>query len=206
MRELIVGDSIKWMRDHTDHGGIVTSLPDYDEVDMTYDEWYFWFGNAVRTCLHMLPDHASAVFYQTDRKLDGRIISKSHMVIDTAITSGYRVLWHKIALRRDVDKVDLYRPGYTHMIAVSKKGTAGKSTPDVFNRGETLYKNGMGMIAAQLAIEFVGRSTSRIVDPFCGRGTVPVVAESMGYHGTGIDIDPEQIEYAKKMQILKGFE
>lgn len=204
MKELIVADGLEWLKEHKDVGGIITSLPDYDEVDMDYDTWYDWFSKGIRLCLESTSEHSYAIFYQTDRKLDGRIISKSHMVIDQIIRMGYKTVWHKVALRAGVGKVDLYRPGFTHMIAASKKGKSGKSVPDVIERGPMLYKNGMGMVAAQLAIDFVGRSTDTIVDPFCGRGTVPVTAENMGYNAIGVDIDPKQIEYAKQLNSLKG--
>ena len=45
------------------------------------------------------------------------------------------------------------------------------------------------------------RFSTKIVDPFCGRGTISVVADAMGYDSIGIDILQSQIDLAKTLTL-----
>lgn len=201
-RELIVSDALEYLASHDDHGAIVTSLPDADETGMTLAEWRDWFNVALRACITSAAPDAPAIFYQTDRKADGAWHSKAAMVLAAAEAEGRKVLWHKIALRRDPGAVDLHRPGFTHLIAVSLQGKPGRPTPDVFERGATLYPNGMGLRAARTAVEFALQHSRIITDPFCGRGTIPAVAEALGAErAVGVDILPEQIVAAQGLKL-----
>lgn len=172
---------------------------------MELGPWADWFEGAVGSCLHVTGQRYPAVFYVTDRRHTGQIFSKADAVLAAAGSFGYHVLWHKIALRREPGKLDLYRPTYSHMIAIGPPGTrGGKATPDVFDRGPVLYPNGMGMTAARMAVEFVARYTERgvhpapVVNPYCGRGTVLAAASAAGLPAVGIDNDPDQCAYAKE--------
>lgn len=200
-RTVICADAVDWCEKHPEHGPVVTSPPDANEVGMDIEEWAPWFNAAVLECLTVTGEKYPAVFYVTDRRHTGQIFSKSDVVFAAAGEAGYQVLWHKIALRRQPNKLDLYRPTYTHLIAVGPAGTrGGKATPDVFDRGDVLYPNGMGRRAAAVAVEFVGKYAKGvpIVNPYCGRGTVLAAAEAFGYDSVGIDIDPEQCEAASE--------
>jgi hypothetical protein len=123
-------------------------------------------------------------------------------VIETARSAGALVLWHKIVLRREPGQIDLHRPGFTHLIAVSIAGHPGKASADVLRAGIKIYPNAMGLSAANFAARFAQESgAARIVDPFCGRGTVPAVAEARGIESIGIDIDPSQCERARLLRL-----
>lgn len=202
-RTLICGDAVEWCLENGDVGPVVTSPPDAAEVGMDVEEWRDWFALAVGACLNVTGERFPAVFYVTDRRHVGAICSKADQVLASAGSAGYHVLWHKIALRRSPGKLDLYRPTYSHVIAVGPPGTrGGKATPDVFDRGHVLYANGMGWAAATLAVEFVGKYATRgvpVVNPYCGRGTVLAAAEAAGLPAIGIDNDPAQVEYARSV-------
>lgn len=204
-RRVICADAVKWCQRHPDYGPVVTSPPDANEVGMELEPWSRWFEEAVGSCLHVTGQRFPAVFYVTDRRHTGQIYSKADAVLAAAGSFGYYVLWHKIALRRAPGKLDLYRPTYSHMIAIGPAGTrGGKATPDVFDRGPVSYPNGMGAEAARLAVEFVARYTERgvhpapVVNPYCGRGTVLAAATAAGLPAVGIDNDPDQCAYAKE--------
>lgn len=201
MRTVLTQDSIPWLADHINCGAIVTSLPDAEEMEMPIWAWRDWFVGAAGACMASVDQDQPSIFYQTDRKADGGIESKAHLLFNASRIHGLRVIWHKIALRRQVDCVDLFRPTYTHLIAFSRRCKVGSTTPDVIHRGTTLYKNGMGVEAARVAVQFAGRTSKTIIDPFCGRGTVLAVAEEEGFDAIGIDIDPEQVEFARTVQI-----
>lgn len=184
----------------SDGWGIVTSLPDADEVEMTLDEWVAWFRMAVGLCL----EHADpVVFYQTDRRFDGWLWSKASWIHEVAQEAGFGFLWHKVVLRRGEGVVDLRRPGYSHMIAVGRNSSPGRATPDVIPVGPTLYANGMSIPATEVAVDYaIGQHAEGIADPFCGYGTVLRVAEARGIPSIGIDVDPVQVERARTVQAV----
>lgn len=199
-KQIICADAIEWLAGPgIGDGAIVTSPPDAEEIGLPPAEWQDWFRNAIDLCI--AASAGPCCFYVTDRRADGQLLSKAHMVLEAAWLAGAKVAWHKIALRRAPGKTDLYRPGFSHLIAVG--GKAGKASPDVFDRGAMLYPNGTGVKAARVACEWAGQSCSTIVDPFCGRGTIPAVAEALGYMAIGVDIDPEQCKHAEALRLQK---
>lgn len=201
-RQVYCADAREWMAGRPPVGGVVTSLPDADETGYSIEQWKSWFVECAGLCMDLANPDSATVFYQTDRKVDGYWLSKTELLFDAQkMHAGMRLLWHKIVLRRDIGKKDLYRPGYTHMLAFSRKARTGAVTSDVFDRGVMVYPNGMGLRAAELAVRFVGRNTTTICDPFCGRGTVLAVANALGLDAIGVDIDPDQAECARSLTL-----
>lgn len=189
-KRIICADAIEWLG-KAKVGAIVTSPPDAEEIGMTLDNWRLWFLNAARLCFRA--SGGPVVFYVTDRKNEGQTYSKPALIFEAS--AGTPMAWHKIALRRDVGAVDLHRPGFSHLIAFGAR--SGPATPDTFIRGKTLYPNGTGLVAARVAVEWAMRYSDEIADPFCGRGTIPAVAEALGASAIGVDIDPDQCERAQ---------
>ena len=189
------------MRTADVRGAVVTSLPDSEEIGQTPEQWRGWFVEAAGLAMALAEPLAPAVFYQTDRKADGQTHSKAALLLKAAEARGVRLLWHKIVLRRRVGAVDLHRPGYTHLMAFSAKGRPGSATPDVIECGDMIYPNAMGLKAASFAVRFAGGFSRQIIDPFCGRGTVPAVADALGFDAIGVDIDPEQCERAAALSL-----
>jgi hypothetical protein len=194
VRDVVLGDAFEFCESHEGAGAVITSPPDAAEVDMAPEAWEPWFRRAIDCCLVLAGDHP-AVFYVTDRRHEGRLYSKGAMVIEESMkyaSVGQRVLWHKIALRRQVGAIDIHRPTYSHLIAVGGPlCRPGSATPDVFERGRTLYPNGMGFHAAYRALQYLetqGHGT--VYNPFCGMGTVLALADVMGMDSVGIDNDP----------------
>lgn len=198
---IICADALEWLTKQNNIGGVVTSLPDADEVGLSLAEWRIWFVQAATLVMKKVDLSAPAVFYQTDRKMDGEWVSKSYLLIKASEHAKTRLLWHKIVLRREVGGVDLFRPGYTHLMAFSHEAGPGTATFDVMTAGRMIYKNAMGLDAAIFACRFVSRYTRTITDPFCGRGTVPAVADALGLVAVGVDIDAEQCNYARTLKL-----
>jgi hypothetical protein len=202
-RRVELADALEWLCDHPDVGPIVTSPPDMSETGQRPAAWRLWFQRAVWSCLSAVGEEAPAVFYVTDRRYDGELLSKAGIVLELARRTGRRVMWHKIALRLSPGTEDSRRPGYVHLIAVGGAGvtpgfrTASAAWPDVFPMGPRLYKNGMGLDAARVAVAYCARFGSTIVNPFCGHGTVLLAAEEQGLGAVGIDSDPDMVERAR---------
>lgn len=197
---ILCADSLPWMMSNQNVGHVITSLPDANELGIEADETYVqWFARASRLCFITTHLDCVTVFMQSDRLANGRWLSKTKLLMQVAETHGAGLIWHKIELRRAAGKIDLYRPSYRNILAFgSGKTRSGPRTPDVFGPGETIYRNAVSTEAAQVAVNLAlcNDRTKPIIDPFCGRGTVPYVAKRSGAETFGIDIDKAQCEYA----------
>ncbi len=170
---------------------IFTSMPDAEEMSLPLDQWAEWFKTAAsRIMLAIRPD-GYAIFYQTDRKAKGALISKAQIILKMADVLGLRVVFHKIC--STTKGANLFRPGYTHLICISKKGTSGKATPDVFPAGKKLYKNATGYDACTCVFDFLkDKGIAQVLDPFCGAGSIGYIGAKMGFESINIDIDGAQ--------------
>ena len=207
--QIICSDGIKWCQKNKGKiPAIITSLPEMSEVDMDEKHYIPFFRRAAAATLAATTDDGYTIFIQTDRKSNG-LIDKSYYITDEAMKQGARLLFHKIALIKNVDSKDLYKPTYSHVLCYSRNGTPGAPTPDVYERGKTLYANGAGIETVKRSLEYLqNKGFNTIVDPFVGRGTTLIIAMQMGFAtGVGIDIDEKQCKeteanlkkYAKKI-------
>lgn len=195
--EIVCADALEWLAAYRGGGAVVTSPPDAEEIGASVDEWQGWFRRALEACFAA---GTPVVLYVTDRLSDGRRASKAWLAMDVAAKAGRPLIWHKVALRRDPGKIDLRRPGFTHMLAFgNEKG--GAAQPDVVERGAMLYPNATGLVAARLMVEFALRHSQTVVDPFCGQGTIPAVAAALGANAIGVDLDPDQCAKARALKL-----
>ena len=154
-REIVCADAIAWMRarGRIDGACAVTSLPDVSELGKTLLVWREWFLNAVRLVVDAVPADSAALFFQSDIKRDGTWIDKGALVIRAVEDAGARVLFHKIVCRRPPGLLTQGRPGFTHLIAVSRtmKCPDILPIPDVItDAGRSLWVRAMGVRAARL--------------------------------------------------------
>lgn len=185
---------------------VITSLPDVSEVGLGLPAWREWFLNAARRVIASVPDESASIFFQSDIKREGRWIDKGALVIRAAEDAGAHVLFHKIICRRPPGQLTLGRPGYTHMIAVSRamKCPDILPVPDVvLDAGRQTWVRAMGIRAAAHAVRFardhVGATT--ILDPFCGIGTVLAVANALGLDAIGVEKSRKRSEQARTLKV-----
>lgn len=177
---------------------VFTSLPDADEMGICLGDWEYWFEQTVATVMHYTDRNGYLVLYQTDRKHDGGLISKADIIMRGARTVGANVVFHKIAVTHK--GTNLFRPGYSHIIALSFKGTSGRATPDVFPAGPKVYKNATGMYACNVVFDFLlAKGISVVYDLFCGQGSIGHTGERRGFTTINVDIDPDQVAKATKL-------
>lgn len=187
--------------DNIEHKAIITSLPDMAELDFELELWEAWIRATCELLMENIADDGVIFFYQTNRKLDGRVIDKKYLISSVFLENGFREVLAKIVLKQKPETVNFFRPTYTNLFAFSKKLKAGKPTPDVIHAGKMLYKNAMGFDAVELCLDYIANKvdTNRIFDPFCGMGSVLKLANERGFDSLGIDIDKKQCEYAKNL-------
>lgn len=201
--EVIQADCIPFLQDHLGFGSLITGIPDSEELHMTLDQWTPWFMNTVKLCLDFVPKGIPVMFMQIDRKINSRVICKLDLCMQAARGNEKKFLFDKVILRKEVGKVDLYHVTFMHLICFGDSSVKiGKSTPDVIDGGEKLWKWGIGMAGCKFACEFAQRFTNVVYDPFCGYGSVLKAANDLGMKAFGIDIDQQRVDISNK--VLRG--
>ena len=208
-REVIHGEALAWLAENpaTPASSIVTSLPDLSEVpERGFDGWRLWFMDCARQLLKWLPPEGAAIFFQSDVRRGGVWIDKSYLVLRAAEEERVALLWHKIVCRKPAGTITHGRASYSHLLCFSRpRAVAPKRPgPDVLaDAGEMPWSRAMGVNACQLACRFLLEETPtrRVVDPFCGHGTVLAVANAMGLDALGVDLSIRQCRAAKKLVV-----
>lgn len=207
-REIICADAIAWMqaRGRIDGACAVTSLPDVSEIGKTLPVWREWFQHAARLVMDSVPDDSAALFFQSDIKRDGVWIDKGALVIRAVEGAGARMLFHKIVCRRPPGMLTQGRPGFTHLIAVSRSMKCPDTLPipDVItDAGRSLWVRAMGVRAAAHAVRFARDQVGAklIFDPFCGVGTIPAVANALGLDALGVELAKKRCEQSRGQSV-----
>lgn len=210
-RQVVCADAFEWMRTHPAEVGssVVTSLPDASELPkLSFDAWRLWFVDAARTVIRWVPPDSVAIFFQTDIRRSGAWIDKGHLVMGAADQENALVVWHKIVCRAPPGTVSPGRPSYSHMICISRSPRAfpKRPGPDVLiDTGASSWTRAMGIEACRVACAYLRDETDTrlIVDPFCGRGGLLAVAESMGFASIGVDISARRCRAARSHSIAE---
>lgn len=207
-REIHCADAIPWMQAQRRMPATcaITSLPDVSEVGRSLPEWRGWFLEAVRLVIEAVPADSAAVFFQSDIKRDGAWVDKGAMVTRAAEDAGARVLFHKIVCRRPPGVLTYGRPGYTHLIAVSRAMKCPEilPIPDVIpEAGPQKWIRAMGIGAAAHAVRFARDQVGArvVLDPFCGVGTVLAVANALGLDAVGVERSRKRAEQARNLVV-----
>jgi len=207
-REVQCAEAIAWMRARGPIPGAsaVTSLPDVSELGVSPPVWRGWFLDAVGQVIGAVPDEGVALFFQSDIKRDGVWVDKGALVVRAAEDADARVLFHKIVCRRPPGLLTLGRPGFTHLIAVSRtlKCPDVLPIPDVItDPGRPPWVRAMGVRAAAHAVRFArDQAAARLIfDPFCGVGTVLAVANLLGLAALGVEQSRKRCERARRLKL-----
>jgi len=207
-RVVFTADAIPWMetRGRIPGACAITSLPDVSEVGLDLPSWRRWFLRAAGLVVNSVPDENAAIFFQSDIKREGAWIDKGAMIIRAAEDAGARVLFHKIICRRPAGMLTYGRPGYTHLIAVSKALRCPDilPIPDVISDpGRQAWVRAMGVRAAAHAVRFArDHAGARVIfDPFCGVGTVLAVANALGLEAIGVEKARKRSEQSRLLRV-----
>jgi hypothetical protein len=202
---VIHGDAIEWLAAHPSlaDASVITSLPDISELGVSLERWREFFLAAARACMLTAADDGLSVFIQTDNKRDGRWISKAGLLLGVADELDIPLIFHKIVCRQPPGTRIHGRPGYTHMLAFSRRAIddADHPSPDVLpDLGDMPWSHSIGTRAATAAVDAVRRTspgTRRIVVPCCGIGTILAVANERGFDVIGIERNRKRADAAR---------
>jgi hypothetical protein len=209
-REVICGDAFEWLRAHPASLGmsVVTSLPDVSELPgMPLPRWRDWFTDAARTILQWVPHAGVAVFFQSDIRHGAVWVDKAYLVERGAEQAQAVLVWHRIACRKPPGTRSLGRASYSHLLCFAPEPPASQPRyplPDVLpDVGAMSWTRAMGGAACELVCRYLVEETdtTTVVDPFCGRGTLLAVANSMGLHAIGVDRSTKRCEAARAARL-----
>lgn len=204
-REVIHGDAVAWLEAHPSRPGcsVIASLPDMRELGVPLDRWRDFFRAAARAALLATADDGLCVFAQTDGKHRGRWISKAGLILAVADELDIPLVFHKVVCRRPPGTALHGRPGYSHLLAFSRRvvDDVARPTPDVAgDPGRFPWSHSIGTRAAEIAVDAVRRlapTTTHIVVPCCGIGTILAVANARGFDVVGIERNRKRAEAAR---------
>jgi hypothetical protein len=185
---------------------VVASLPDISEFPQyTLAQWQQWFIDTATLILAKTPEYGVTIFYQSDIKHEGTWIDKGYLAQKAAEKEGSALLWHKIICRVPPGLTTFKRSSYTHILCFSKRVRAdlSKSTPDVLpEMGEKTWARGMGFEACLLIARFIKEQTTSttLVHPFCGQGSMLAMAQELGLSAIGIERSKKCAALARKLR------
>ena len=207
-RDVHCAEALAWLRERGCIEGAcaVTSLPDVSEVNLALQAWRAWFLSAVRAVIDAVPPDRAAIFFQSDIRQGGRWVDKGALVVRAAEDAGAGVLFHKIVSRRPPGLVTTGRPGFTHLIAVSRElyYEGPLAIPDIIvDPGRQPWVRAMGVKAAAHAVRFArDKAAARVIlDPFCGVGTVLAVANRLGVPAIGVERSAKRCDLARELAV-----
>ena len=209
MKKLYIEDCLETLKRDLTYDYVVTSPPDFDELDKAIDFSYEDFIKSFATKLNPVGNFVSICI--SDRKSGGQIISKHSIVIDVFKTLGYILHSHKIWVKGT--GVNDYRVNYQHIMTFSRKGAKRKPVadfkPDVFIVNQSKYKNytyGMPVRIIELLVNNYTDKDNIVYDPFMGSGTTAEACENMRRKWIGSEIDKEYGELVKERMGLSETE
>ena len=203
-------DGVAWLQAaelRPDHA-VVTSLPDRSELRKARRaSWEAWFVDTVALVCSTVAEDSVAIFFQTDVKSDGAWTDKSYLVQQGAARVGALCLWHKMVCRAAPGTVTHGRPGYAHLLCMSRKlrlDPRNASADVIVGLGEMPWARAMGSRACEVVARFLIAETQcrTVVDPFCGMGTMLAVANAYGLDAVGVERSPKRAEAARTLQLL----
>jgi len=164
--------------------------------------------STINLILTKLPKDEFAIFYQSDikvfdhqkKKITKEWIDKSFLINLAAQNTDSVLLWHKIFLFGEIGQIKPNRASYSHMLCFSKEKLDEDHTADVHHRGHMLWTRGMWVDACLFAVNSLKKKgITRIIDPFCGKGTILAAANHVGLHAIGIDISINCCETSRNL-------
>ncbi len=101
--EILCQDAIQWLTRQPEGSipCIITGMPDMDEIEsiesksITKREYVRKFQQMASLLFTRLHPSGYMILFQTDRKLNGEWIDKSHLLQSVADETKHNLMWHK---------------------------------------------------------------------------------------------------------------
>lgn len=209
MKKLYIEDCLETLKRDLTYDYVVTSPPDFDELDKAIDFSYEDFIKQFAVLLNPIGNFVSICI--SDRKSGGQIISKHSIVIDVFKKLDYILHSHKIWVKGT--GVNDYRINYQHIMTFSRKKKKRKPVadfkPDVFIVNQSKYKSytyGMPVRIIELLVNNYTDKNNIVYDPFMGSGTTAEACDNTRRRWIGSEIDEKYGELVKERMGLSETE
>jgi hypothetical protein len=210
-RVVVHGDALVWLRENQAQpdDAVVTSLPDVSELPLLgpgLDGWKSWFVDAATQVMSWPRPGMPSLFFQSDVRHQGHWVDKAYLVQRAAEQAGALLIFHKIVCRKPPGTLTQGRASYSHLLAFTLGETLipKKPSADVLpDAGDMPWSRAMGTRACEAACRFLLDETAarRVVDPFCGKGTVLAVANALGLDALGVELSAKRCRAARKLGV-----
>lgn len=208
---VVQAEALEWLRENPAESGdaVITSLPDVSELPELgpgLDGWRAWFIAAAAQVMGWTPPGSVSMFFQSDIRDRGQWIDKGYLIQRAAEQVGGRLLFHKIVCRRPPGTLTQGRASYSHLLAITLGDGWSPKRPgaDVLPEAGFLpWSRAMGTAACRAACSFLLEETAarRVIDPFCGKGTVLAVANAMGLDALGVELSAKRCRAARRLSV-----
>lgn len=208
-RRVIQAEALGWLAENAAEptDAVVTSLPDVSELPQLgpgLAGWKRWFVDAASQVMRWPAPGMPSLFFQSDIRHHGTWVDKAFLVQQAADNVGASLIFHKIVCRHPPGTLTQGRPSYSHLVAVSLGPPLipRKPSADVLpDSGEMSWSRAMGSRACEAACRFLldETTTRRVVDPFCGKGSVLAVANALGLDALGVELSAKRCRAARRL-------
>lgn len=213
-RVVVQADALAWLAANAAEPGdaVITSLPDVSELPLLgpgLEGWKRWFVDAAALVMSWPLPGMPSVFFQSDVRFQGQWLDKSYLVQQAAERVGAQLCFHKIVCRKPPGTLSQGRASYSHLLAFSLGAALPPKKPsaDVLpEAGEMPWSRAMGSRACEAACRFVLEEAGarRVVDPFCGKGSVLAVANALGLGALGVELSAKRCRAARNLKLTLG--
>lgn len=208
-RLIVQAEALAWLSQNAAEPGdaVITSLPDVSELPELgpgLDGWKQWFVEAAARVLRWTVPGMPVLFFQSDVRHQGEWIDKGFLVQLAAEKVGAKLAFHKIVCRKPPGTLSQGRAQYSHLLGFTLGAVLVPKKPsaDVLpDGGEKPWSRAMGALACEAACRFLldEAAARRVVDPFCGRGTVLAVANALGLDALGVELSAKRCRFARNL-------
>ncbi len=208
-RQVIQAEALAWLTEHAAEptDAVVTSLPDVSELPQLgpgLAGWKQWFVAAAAQVMRWPAAGLPSLFFQSHIRHHGVWVDKAFLVQQAAEQVGASLVFHKIVCRHPPGTLTQGRPSYSHLLAFTLGAALipKKPSADVLpDTGEMSWSRAMGTRACEAACRFLVDETParRVVDPFCGKGSVLSVANSLGLDALGVELSAKRCRAARRL-------
>jgi len=195
----VMGDAFEYFPSIKNHSVdlVFTSCPDLSQTpfgkDQTYDYREFQRKAMVEFARIVKPD-GFVVVCQTDRRVNGHILSNHMWYAQCLENEGLRLKDYKIVVRNEVGKRDMYYFTFQHMLVYTSQGVIhrkGDWLRDIYvdQQEKVLNQSVWSQDFCKYVIENLTEQGDLVVDPFAGVGPVLVAAKSTSRRWWGCELE-----------------
>ena len=110
-----------------------------------------------------------------------------------------------------MDKKSIHRPSYSDLVCYGREvkyNAAAFGVPDIVERGKMIWPKAIGLDATILGVNFLKHcaGATRIIDPFCGFGTILAVANYYELDALGVEISSKRSSKALRRTLAEDIE